>query len=789
MQRLKVILRGSVQGVGFRPFVHRLATELHLAGWVQNTLDGVEIEAEGDPRRLTEFLVRVEREAPPRSAIYSLESRWLEPRDAPATDFEIRHSTDHQSATPILPADIATCAECRRELFDPANRRYRYPFINCTNCGPRYSILESFPYDRERTTMRHFTLCPLCRREYEDPADRRFHAQPNACPRCGPQLALWNSGGRILRVGELALVTAAAALRAGRIVALKGLGGFHLLVDAANENAVRRLRARKAREEKPFALLFPDLESIRAACTVEVLEERLLTSPEAPIVLLRRAPGGWRPAPSVAPRNPTLGAMLPYTPLHLLLLAEMGRPLVATSGNVSEEPLCFQESTALERLGDVADVFLVHDRPIAHPVDDSITCVMAGREMLLRRARGYAPLPLALPSSPTHVRAANGAPPPVVLAVGALQKNTLGIVAGSRIYLSQHLGDLESEPVERLFRRTSRQLPALLRATPDQVACDLHPDYLSTRFAAELALPVTHVQHHHAHLLACMAENEIACPFLGVAWDGTGLGTDHTLWGGEFLVVSPTGFERFAHLRPFPLPGGDRAAREPRRAALGLLYAWEGEALWKRTHLPPVDSFRPHEHALLHSMLPLRALSPLTSSIGRLFDAVAALLGLNLVSRFEGQAAMALEFALDPEAAATAGAYGFSLDASKIPPRTPDSRPMLLDWAPLLADLLADLDRGEAPARISARFHNALASVIVGVAMHCGLPRVALSGGCFQNRYLTERVIQELRGAGLRPYWHQRVPPNDGGIALGQAVAAVLHPSPAARPTAQPEAA
>jgi hydrogenase maturation protein HypF len=777
-RRLRVTVRGAVQGVGFRPFVYRLAGELGLSGWVRNTAQGVLLEVEGSPDAVEAFRLRLESERPPRSFIQSLEALELDPLGL--AGFEILPSDASGARRALVLPDIATCPDCVREIFDPSDRRYRYPFTNCTNCGPRFTIIETLPYDRPGTSMKGFAMCPACRAEYADPADRRFHAQPNACPECGPQLALWDGTGRVSSRADAALTGAIDALRAGAILAVKGLGGFHLMTDARSESAVRELRRRKLREEKPLACMFPTMDAVRAVCEVSPAEARLLLSPEAPIVLLRRRDGGeGAPHASVAPGNPTLGVMLPYTPLHHLLMAGLGFPVVATSGNRSDEPICIDEGEALERLRGIADLFLVHDRPILRPADDSITRLCGGRELVLRRARGFAPLPVPLPG-PAHA--------PAVLAVGAYLKNTIALGADGEAFTSQHIGDLETPQARAAFEASIRDLSRLFAIRPERVACDLHPDYPSTRHARESGLAVIAVQHHLAHALACMAENELEPPVLAVAWDGTGYGEDGTVWGGEFLRVDARGWERVAHLRTFRLPGGERAVREPRRSALGLLHALLGDAVWERTDLAPLRAFTVSERAVLCAMLAGGVNAPVTSSAGRLFDGVAAMLGLSEVTRFEGQAAMALEFAA--LSAATDAAYPFELTGERpasaagevgeagaaagaaSAPRSPHM-PRIVDWGPMLAGIAADIRAGVAPGVVARMFHNTLAEMIVTVARAIGLSRVVMSGGCFQNTLLTERAIERLRAGGFVPYWHQRVPPNDGGIALGQLAAAM----------------
>ncbi|HEY3382427.1 MAG TPA: carbamoyltransferase HypF [Vicinamibacterales bacterium] len=749
-QRLRVRIRGAVQGVGFRPFVYRLASDLGLAGWVINSSSGVEVEVEGLPDLLARFLVRLERDQPPRAVIQGLEASYLDPLGFDG--FEIRESVGGEKTALVLP-DIATCPDCLHEVFDPANRRYRYPFTNCTNCGPRFSIIRALPYDRPMTTMAGFAMCAACRREYEDPRDRRFHAQPNACPACGPHLEMWDESGSCVATHDVALRAAAAHVRDGAVVALKGLGGFQLIVDARNERAVQRLRRAKAREEKPFAVMAPSMEAVRAVCAVSDLEARLLASPEAPIVLLRRREK-IELAEGVAPGNPTLGVMLPYTPLHHVLLADLSTAIVATSGNRADEPICTDQRDALERLRGLADVFLVHDRPIARHVDDSVARVMMGRELITRRARGYAPMPVRL-----------GRDVPPTLGVGAHLKNAVALSVGRNVFVSQHIGDLETPEAYRAFEQAIVALEDLYEAPPVTVVCDAHPDYLSTRYAQRRGLPVRHVQHHVAHVLACMAENDLEPPALGVGWDGTGYGLDGTVWGGEFFHVTTSGAERVATFRTFGLPGGDQAVREPRRTALGLLHEVMGEQVWQCADLAPVAAFETAERAIIRTMLERRVNTPRTSSVGRLFDAVAAIVGLRQHVRYEGQAAMELEFALDE--VATDEHYPFDL-------RDGGSECWAVDWAPLVDALVADVRAGRPVPLVSARFHNALVDALVAVASRTGVERVVLSGGCFQNRYLTEQSVRRLREAGFRPYWHQRVPPNDGGIALGQVAAVAL---------------
>ncbi len=805
---LRLEIRGAVQGVGFRPFVYRLARELALAGWVRNDSHGVEIEIEGRRDRLESFAARLVVEKPAPAILQSIAASWH--AAAGHSGFAIRASATHAGKSAVVLPDLATCAECRRELFDPGNRRYHYPFTNCTHCGPRFSIVLGLPYDRPATTMRGFALCPVCQAEYEDPASRRFHAQPNACPACGPELRSTDAVGRPRAERAAALADAAAALVRGDIVAAKGIGGFQLLCDARSPAAVARLRARKHRPAKPLALMVRDVGAARDLCTVSAEEAALLASPQAPIVLLRRRTlPGVQLAPEIAPGHPRLGVMLPTSPLHHLLLAAVDFPLVATSGNLADEPIAIDDAEALSRLGGdggiggIADLFLLHDRPIARHVDDSVAWLLDGAPQLLRRARGYAPLPVVATRTL-----------PCVVATGAHQKAAAAVSIGNQIFLSQHLGDMETPEAHAAFERVILDFLALYGAAPVALVHDLHPDYPTTAWAEAAAraagglleraglqpeaLPRIAVQHHHAHLAACLAEHGIDLdmpgPALGLCFDGTGYGPDGTIWGGEALVV-PQGpgaqagsFFRLARLRPFRLPGGEAAVREPRRLALALLHQLEGAAALERREIAAIATLSPAERAALGRMLETGWNAPWTSSMGRLFDGVAALLGVGggigdgdgdgaRVS-YEGQAAMALEFAADPR---ERGTYPLPLVAGVAPAgRAPGQlrRETLyeLDWRPLVAALLADRAGGEAVPRIAARFHQALvdgALAVARLAAADGISRVALAGGCFQNRLLAERLAASLRADRFEVLLHRAVPPNDGGIALGQiAVAA-----------------
>ncbi|MEI8345296.1 MAG: carbamoyltransferase HypF, partial [Candidatus Omnitrophota bacterium] len=628
--RLKILLEGRVQGIGFRPMIYRLATRLRLKGSVSNTVSGVSIEVEGPRERLDDFLKRIPEEKPAGSALTHCETLHLDP--VGYRSFKIVVSKMRGPKTALVMPDLALCADCLEELFNPSDRRYRYPFINCINCGPRYSIVESLPYDRRNTSMRCFKMCRACLSEYRDPADRRYHAQPNACPSCGPSLELWSASGGCLAVEDRAIIAAQKAIAAGRILALKGLGGFQLIVDAGNAGAINRLRKRKGRQQKPFAVMVGDLMMARRLCVVSEAEAAALESSAAPIVLMEKRRGGVVAA-AAAPNNPFLGVMLAYTGVHHLLLRHLGAPIVATSGNLSEEPIVTDEEEALARLGKIADVFLVHNRPIVRHVDDSVIRIAAARQQMIRRARGYAPLPVRAPGVL-----------PSVLGVGGQLKNTIAQSVGENIFVSQHIGDLENTPALEAFKRTVGSFGKLYGASPARAVCDRHPGYPSTQYAKVLKIPVESIQHHKAHILACMAENEIDGPALGVAWDGTGAGEDGAVWGGEFFAVEDDRITRVASLRRFMLVGGEQAVRQGRRVALSLLYEIFGLQALNGEHSRLAKVFEPAERAVLMGMLNTASGCVPTTSAGRLFDAAASLLGLRHENRFEAQAAMELEF-------------------------------------------------------------------------------------------------------------------------------------------------
>jgi hydrogenase maturation protein HypF len=753
-ERRAIAVSGIVQGVGFRPFVYRLASGLSLGGFVRNQTSGVWIEVEGEGPALDRFLDELARKAPPLARIEEL--RW-EPRATRGESrFRIESSQVAPSAGVFISPDVAPCTSCLRELFDPHDRRYLYPFLNCTECGPRLTIVRGAPYDRDRTTMHSFSMCGPCRAEYEDPGDRRFHAQPTACPTCGPKLALRDREGRLVPAPD-PLRAFVEAIRNGRIGALKGLGGYHLACDARSDETVSELRRRKRRDEKPLALMVGDLAAAEAICQVGSAERDLLLSPRRPIVLLRRR-AGCGIAEKVAPANPYLGVMLPYTPLHHLLFHQWpGASLVMTSGNLSDEPIAYDDADALERLRAIADFFLLHDRPIQLRCDDSVTRVLAGRELPLRRSRGYAPEPVSLPFS---------CPRPI-LALGGQLKTTFALARGRHAFLSQHLGDLDDFEAYRAFVRDLDLYQELFEIRPEILAHDLHPDYATTRYARERGTGgvVRHaVQHHHAHLASCMADNLLTEPVIGVTFDGTGYGSDGAIWGGEFMVGDYLSFERAAHLRYVRLPGGERAIREPWRMAVAYLEAAGEEPGELAERLDPTAL------ATVRKMIARGLNAPWTSSAGRLFDAVAALTGVRERVTYEGQAAMELEWlATDrpPE-------EGYRFEC--LEPKD-STAPLVVDTLPLIRGIVRDRAAGVERWRLARRFHTTVAEIIARVCGRLreryGLEAVVLSGGCFMNALLTEDALARLTARGFRVYRHRRVPPNDGGLSLGQlAVAA-----------------
>ena len=759
----RICIGGVVQGVGFRPFVYRLAQRFRIRGLIFNTSSGVVIEAEGDEPSLREFVQTLQAEPPPLARLEEVSVVELPP--ASFETFEIAQSTPELGGFAFVPADTAVCDECYREVMDPADRRYGYPFTNCTNCGPRYTIIRNVPYDRPETTMASFAMCGQCSAEYHDPGDRRFHAQPNACPACGPSIALVKSNPSLPFATAFPAADARSVvdqvqrvLRAGEIVAIKGLGGFQLACDAENDQAVRELRRRKQRSDKPFALMARDIGVIEELCRVTEFDRNLLLSPQRPIVILPRRMEG-DVASAIAPGNNTLGVMLPYTPLHAMLFQDGEdaaqfqhcRLLVMTSGNISDEPIVTSNEVAWQRLGSVADWFLFHNRDIHMRVDDSVAHTFDGAARVLRRARGYVPQAIDL-----------GFPVPELLACGAQLKNTFCLTKGHYAALSQHIGDLENYETLEFFRETLGNLKKLLHVEPRAVAHDLHPLYLSTRLAKESGLPTIAVQHHHAHIVSCMAENRLQGKVIGVAFDGTGYGTDHQIWGGEFLVADRKTFERRAHLRYVPLAGGDAAVHQPWRSAFAWLRESFGTELPR--HLDLLRDVPERELKLVAGMVESGFNTVNTSSCGRLFDAVASLIGLRHVTTFEGQAAIELEMIAQP---GIEDCYSFEFESCE---------PLQIDLRPAIREIVCDLASGVAKPAIAARFHNTMAALIGEVCQRIRnsepLDRVCLSGGTFQNIYLLQRTVACLKRAGFQVFLHALVPPNDGGISLGQAVVA-----------------
>jgi hydrogenase maturation protein HypF len=755
---------GVVQGVGFRPFIYGLAQRYALTGWVRNTSAGVEIEVAGTPDALRDFVHAITAEAPPLSRVETVE---VVPVTANGyTRFEIQHSAAVEGAYQPISPDVSTCDDCLAEVFDAADRRYRYAFTNCTNCGPRFTIIQDIPYDRPQTTMAPFEMCPECQREYDDPLDRRFHAQPNACPVCGPHLTLIPTPDRAVppewdALPEDEIEAARALLRAGRVLAIKGVGGFHLACDATNPAAVRELRQRKGRAAKPFAVMMPDLDTVGRFCEISPAAAQALTARERPIVLLPLGPGTIM-AQEVAPGLKELGLMLPYTALHHLLLQpapDFPLALVMTSGNFSEEPIATQNEEALQRLGSLADAFLLHDRAIHIRCDDSVVRPLETHILPLRRSRGYAPYPVPLPFD---------APP--LLATGAELKNTFCLARDRYAFMSQHIGDLANYDALHSYELSVEHLGRLFRVQPEIIAHDTHPDYMATRYAVRLAdekgIPRIGVQHHHAHLAACLAEHKRPAndPAIGVIFDGTGLGLDGAIWGGEILIGGYESYRRFAHLEYVPLPGGDAGTLKPYRVALAHL--WRAGIEWE-PDLPPVRASSEQERAIIRQQIEKQVNAPFTSSMGRLFDAVASLVGVLQAVTYEAQAAIWLEAQADPCAA---GAYPFDCA------RQDESAPWVICPAPALRAILRDFRDGVPVPTIAARFHNGVAEMVRQVCdlarWDTGLGRVVLSGGVFQNSTLLNKTAPLLEGAGFTVYTHRLVPPNDGGLALGQAAIA-----------------
>jgi hydrogenase maturation protein HypF len=750
----RISVRGVVQGVGFRPFVYRLAHQYQLTGWVRNTSGNVEIEVEGSGEAVDNFLSDLEAEAPPMARIEMVEATFHPPKGY--TQFQIRESLSREGQYQLVSPDIATCEDCKREIFSPANRRFGYPFTNCTNCGPRFTIIEDIPYDRPKTTMRQFQMCPQCQQEYDDPLDRRFHAQPNACPQCGPSLELVDGDGNPVE-GKNVIKSASQLLKAGKILAVKGLGGFHLACDATSEEAINALRARKRRWSKPLAVMIGTLEEIEKHCLVSPEERKLLGSPQCPIVLLKWKHGSSNVSPAVAPNLNYLGVMLPYTPLHHLLLKETGLPLVMTSGNLSEEPIAKDNDEALRRLGGIADYFLLHNRDIFARYDDSVYMV-EGVPQAVRRARGYAPYPIFLPFRSKQI-----------LACGAELKNTFCLTKDEYAFLSQHIGDMENEETLEHFENTIGLYKKLFRVEPEIIAYDMHPEYLATKYALEAGakegLKIVPVQHHHAHIVSCLVENQVGGPVIGVALDGTGYGSDGTIWGGEFLLADWRSFQRVGHLEYVPLLGGEAAVRKPYRMALSYLYSLLGEDFTLEGL--SLSRLNPDELDIIKQQLKRRINSPLTSSAGRLFDAVSALAGVRGEIDYEAQAVIELEM-LAPDEIGERESFFFSIEEQQ--------GVRVVKLGELFSAVVQDVKNQIPVPVISLKFHHTMAEIITEmcklIARESGINQVALSGGVFQNRLLLRLATSALQREGFSVLTHHLVPCNDGGISLGQAVIA-----------------
>jgi hydrogenase maturation protein HypF len=742
-----------VQGVGFRPFVYRLAISHKLKGWVCNMSGNVRIEVEGEAQHIEQFIRELREQAPPQAYIQDIALTPGPP--AGYDEFEIRPSITEEGKYQLVSPDIATCPECLQEIFDSSNRRYRYPFTNCTNCGPRFTIIEDIPYDRPNTTMREFHMCPECQQEYDNPLDRRFHAQPNACPICGPQLELLDKAGQPVPYKDI-FKKAASLLKSGKIIAIKGLGGFLLACDATSETAVNRLRRRKKRPAKPFAVMVASLNEAKTHCYVNSAEVSLLQSPGSPIVLMKWK-GDSMIAKAVAPGLDNLGLMLPYTPLHHLLTSEAGRPLVMTSGNLSEEPIVKDNNEALQRLGGIADFFLMHNRDIYARYDDSVMMVERDILQFVRRARGFAPHPIRLISKYGQI-----------LGCGAEEKNTFCLTRDDYAFVSQHIGDMENLETLEHFTNTVELYKKLFRIKPEIIACDMHPEYMPTKYAKEMTekfkIKLVPVQHHHAHIVSCLADNGIAGQVIGVALDGTGYGTDGRIWGSEFMVADYKNFKRMAHLEYLPLPGGALAIKKPYRTAIGYLLALDIKLDEK---LPLHEYIKSAEFDVIKKQIEKGVNAPLTSSMGRLFDAVSALIGARGTIQYEAQAAIELEV-LARKAEGETGVYPF--------PIVDENGVNIIKIRDLLAAVIRDLQKNTAKEVIAARFHNTIAKMITDncrqISKKTGLNKVALSGGVLQNRLLVVKSLSLLESAGFKVYTHHQVPCNDGGIAFGQVVIA-----------------
>jgi hydrogenase maturation protein HypF len=747
IERLQARILGIVQGVGFRPFVYRLAKELELSGWIRNDESGVTLEVEGPHNTLLKFLERLHSEKPSPAFLYAVDHRFLTATGM--RDFSILESESKGSALAWILPDLAVCDDCRRELLDPNNRRFRYPFINCTHCGTRYTIIQGVPYDRPLTSMKEFPMCDSCSEEYHHPENRRFHAQPNACAACGPQLEFRSPGIHPSIFGEEALKLAEEQIRLGKIIAVKGIGGFHLVLDARNQEAVLALRNRKRRQMKPFAVLYPDLASLKNHVEVSIFAETMLQSAQAPILLLPRKEQGSREiAPDVAPRSPYLGVFLPYSPLHILLTQDLGFPVVATSANFTDEPITFSDRDIDEILARLCDGVLTHNRAIVHQADDSVLHLIQKpqpKPQMLRRARGYTPLPMLAPRALQPM-----------IALGGHLNSTFALTRNREIILSPHLGDMENYESRILFQQTLQSFLDLYKVQPDLIVHDLHPDYFTTRFAQGLGLSHMAVQHHHAHMAACMLENQVDAPALALTWDGTGYGTDGTIWGGEFLSGGPDGFQRVATLLPFRLPGGESAIHETWRTGLSLLWETFGNQIPE--DLPLFSRIAPKKIEMTLQILERGLFSPVTTSMGRLFDGVSAILGLSYYNTHQAESAQMLEYAAWENRSAS-GSIPVPLLQTDLPK---------LDWRGMIREIVGLFRRGTSVESLAATFHQSVAEAAMGVIQETGMARIVMAGGVFCNRFLTERLLCAIERSGRSAYVHSQLPPTDGSLAVGQ---------------------
>jgi len=752
-KKYNIRIKGAVQGVGFRPFIYNLAKSLNIKGTILNSINGVEIEIYDTDIKF--FIEEINKKKPSVSYIKSIEYTVSKVDKIP-DKFDIIKSNKKGNPDAYILPDIAVCKECLKEIFNSGNRRYLYPFTNCTNCGPRYTIIEKLPYDRQNTTMKKFKMCKKCKEEYENPEDRRFHAQPNACHECGPTVTLWDKSGKEKKSGKEAIEKATDEITKGKIIAVKGLGGFHLFANALDGSTIKLLRERKGREEKPFALMMKDINMAKEYCSITAEEETSLTSVISPIVLVKKE--GRKKLPEIIngmnSLNPHYGIMLPYTPLHHIIMNYVNIPVIATSGNISEEPICIDEYEALKKLSNIADLFLVHNRPIRRYVDDSIVRTIMKEETVIRRSRGFVPLPVTLKEAAYSD----------MVSTGGNYKNSISIKKEDEIFISQHIGDLENIESIKSFDRTINDLVRIYKLKPNKINCDLHPDYESTKYAEKLSssMEVFMIQHHISHIFSCMAENRIDIPFLGIAWDGTGYGFDGNIWGSEFFLVSKTGIKRIAHLKYFPMPGGDIASRRNYRIGAGLLYQMGKFELAEKILNPESEDNLKNELKLIKTILDKKINVPLTSSMGRLFDGLSAILGIRKISSYEGQAAIELEYK------AYKSNFKNNLGEHYQYYITKENGVYIIDWEPVILQIISEVEKGTEISDISLKFHNTMINIILSVANILKIRKVALSGGCFQNKYLLENTILLLEDKGIKTFWQKKVPTNDGGISFGQ---------------------